>query len=281
MEFISEEEDSAPQITRWQENVKQYLDNHNLGETSMDSFYLADSKEGEQPNPENTGLILVRSLLSDLENKISDEHKYIMTQTFYNYGDFSTIDLVKLPENYHREILKSYMNNILTPDLSQDIFPASKEGYSRYLIGGGHVSRDENTITFENTSGDFGNLASAYNINNIAAYLANKSKLELEATSENPQQGEEYIQNVLDIMKHHKKSDEFYSKLVDFYFVDAMAEGGVQGTTTHALTMMKAIDRAQYEQTDFFQTLTEEMSTGIGREFLLKATAYHLKNKDK
>jgi len=254
-----------PQDTEWKRTIENYLEREDIGKTFKDSFYLAKSKPNETPFPDNTGLILVHTLLGDLEGKFSKEQKYVLFQTYHNYGDVSTIDVVKLPEEMHRSIVDKYLEGEIP----------------KAFIAGGHVEADTDKIEFISSSGDYGNIFSRYDVNNIAAYLVSQSEQFKEVKSEDIAKGEEYINKVLDLMINHKSTPEFYSKLVDFYVVDCLREHKTISPHLLApLVYMKASDRAINEEKPLVQTLVEETTGGIAKEITLKGAAERIKDKN-
>lgn len=277
----SVDEIPTPQTVLWEKLVNSYIQNNNLGESYYDQFYLSSFPKDEMPTADNVGLLLVRSLFADINGEKSSENKYVMLQSYYDQGDLSTIDIIKLPKGYHKEIIKTYLSDILVPEVSQQLIPVSNEGYSRFLTAGAHLSRSGDKIIFKNTSQDFGNKLSTYNINDVAAYLLNKSNLNFEGVSDNNKLslGEEYVSKALNLMSEHKKSNNFYSRMLDIYLDDILASGkSISGILPHSLMMIKAHDRAFAEDKDIVQTMVEETSGGMTREFMLRGIAYKIAN---
>lgn len=268
----------APQIELWEMNLSKYSNKQNL-DFKKHAFYLAKSNEAV-PKPEDMGLVLVRIALSDLEGKLSSERKYVILQTYYDEGDLSTIDIVRLPFSYHREIVRDYLENILTSEISRQIIPLH-ESLSRFLTAGGFVEGNGNKIKFHDSSGDFSNRFSVYDVNEIASYLTKESELFENVEPENIDKGKEYIERCLDIMRQHKLKPEFYSQLVDLYLLENVGEKEYVGShLLYSLDLMKSIDGAIKGRKDITQVFVEESVEGIGREMMIKKVAERLKKQN-
>lgn len=290
-----------PQSELWEAALDEYSKEKNLPFKKY-AFYLAKS---EDANPDNTGLILVRVALSDLENKISQHKKYVIMQTYYDNGDLSTIDIVKLPKDYHKEIVIEYLTRILSPELSrefasfvpieapegvneraiknivQEDMLKNVGGQSRFLTAGGYAEGDEKNIKFYGSSGDFLDTFSTYNVNEISSYLLSQTPLAESFEPVENAKGKEYIERCLDIMMKHKLKADFYSQLVDFYLIENVKNKKLTGDhLLYALIMMKSMDRAIMEGKSPLQILTEEMVEGIGREMMIKSVAERMKIRD-
>ncbi len=272
-----------PQSDSWKNNVNRFIENNDIGRTVFDSFYLSKTKEGESPTEDNTGMILVRALLADLDGNRSKESKYVFLQSFYGEGDLSTIDIVKLPEGYHKDIIDTYLDNILTPDISLDLMPRDKGETSRFFAAGGHVETDNEMIEFTDHSQDYGNNISTYCSNDIAAYLVFQSSLsEPVSMGNNIINGGKFINKNLDMMINHKKTPEFYNQLIDMHILEKIRNGiEVTRVDTGAIAMTKAYDRSITYGVDPIQAIVEEHSGGIGRDILLLSTVENMKLKNK
>jgi hypothetical protein len=270
----------APQTEVWERSLKTYAENTGLDSIRHGSFYLTASS-GDMPTPENTGTLLVRIALADVEGKLSKESKYVVLQTYYDDGDLGTIDVVRLPLGYHREIVLEYLRNILVEAISrQPESLLSKEGFSRYLTAGGFVEGNEKTIRFQDSSGDFSNRFSTYSVNDIASYLVGESGLFETTESDGINNGSDYIERCLDIMLKHKLTPEFYSQLIDLYLLKNVREEQHVGShLLYSLNMMKSIDRAVKEGKDVIEALTLETVEGIGREMLLRGVTERFKKE--
>lgn len=268
----------APQTELWERNLDRYSDEQKLA-FKKHAFYLSKSSESI-PKPEDTGLVLVRMALSDLEGKLSRQRKYVILQTYYDEGDLSTVDVVRLPLGYHREIVKEYLENVLTSDISRQIMPLHKS-LSRFLTAGGFVEGDGETIKFYGSSGDFSNIFSIYDVNDVASYLASESEL-FKGVEPHSDRGKEYVERCLDIMRQHKLKPEFYSQLVDLYLLENVrGDKKVGSHLLYSLNQMKSIDRAIQEGKDIAQVLVEETVEGIGREMMKRGVAERLKKQKK
>jgi len=265
-----------PQIEIWERNLKEYCDKNKL-DFKSNAFYLAKyDKSSGLPKPENIGLILVRIALTDLEGKVSNQTKYVLLQTFYDEGDLSTIDIVKLPYDYHKQIVEKYLEEILTSNISRQLVPLH-EGYSRFLTAGGFIRKELEQVTFYGSSGHYLDQLSTYNVNDIASYLVRESGL-FEDVQPNSHKGKEYIEKCLYIMKKYKSKPEFYSQLVQFYLLKNIRENNpVYGHIFNSLILMKSIDKAIKEGKEILQVITEEMVEGIGREMMLKGVTERFK----
>jgi hypothetical protein len=265
------------QTELWERNLDKYSNKQNL-DFKKHAFYLAKYDDAA-PTPENIGLVLVRLALSDLEDKLSTRKKYVILQTYYDEGDLSTIDVVRLPFRYHREIVKEYLENILTVEISRQAVPLH-ESLSRFLTAGGFVEENGDKIKFHGSSGDFSNRFSVYDVNHIASYLTRESGLFENVKPENISKGEEYVERCLDIMRQHKLKPEFYSELVKLYLLENVREEKYVGShLLYSLNLMKSIDRASKEGEDITQVLVEESVEGIGREMMIRGIAERLKKQ--
>jgi len=283
---IDSKELSLPQSEMWRENVKNYLKEKNLEDSIYSDFYLVKNKEKEIPSAENTGLIHVRALLGDVNEKKSSVNKYVLLQSYYNQGDLSTIDLVKLPKKMHQEIAEEYLTKILKPELSHEFLPHKSKNLSknlsRFLIGGGYAKIKNDSISFEGSSGDFGNHYSPHSVNDISAYLIDQAGLYNKIKSTNKEKGREYIERVLDTMANYKHKKEFYSKLVDLYVKENVREDiSVHPHILASLAMMKAYDRAKNKGISLLQAIIEETTDGIGREIMMAGLAERLKKEER
>ncbi len=98
----------------------------------------------------------------------------MILQTYYDEGDLGTVDVVRLPLSYRREIVKEYLENVLTGEISRQVIPLHKS-LSRFLTTGGFVEGNGNKIKFHGSSGDFSNRFSVYDVNDIAFYFTRES----------------------------------------------------------------------------------------------------------
>ncbi len=255
-----------PQIKLWERNLNKYSRQNRLNFIKR-AFYLAKS-DNPTPSPEDTGLVLVRIALSDLEGRLSSEIKYVILQTYYHEGDLSTIDVVRLPLDYHMDIVKEYLEKILTSDISGQVIPFNS-GYTRFLTAGGHVKFDGETIKFYDSSISFSNWFSIYDVNEVSSYLVSESEL-FKNVQPQSEKGKEYVEICLDIMRQHKLKPEFYSQLIDLYVLENIRKGReIMPNILYSLHLMKSIDRAIKEGKDIYQVLVEEHVEGIGREIIV------------
>jgi len=270
------EEIPHPAIQDWEEKAGEYLEKNDMGKSAYDAFYLTKSITCSE-DPEEAGVVVVRALMGDLEGKMSKEKKYVCFQTFYNQGDLSLIDVVRLPEEMHRDIIRTYVRDVLKEGDPGEI---GDYAFSRFLIAGGHIRPTEKEIFFEGGSGDFGEQIAGYSVNGITAHLLNQSDKLLTTRSKKSQEGEKYLEKCCDLMIGHKNTPEFYSKMVDMFVADPIKEEVYVGSQQRgAILQMKAYDRAINEGIPFEQALVEEMSGGIGREMLLKGVVASLRER--
>lgn len=253
-----------PQIKMWEEALDEYGIKQNLN-FKKKAFYLAKFSEELNIDPYNIATVLIRIALSDLEGKLSKERKYVILQTYYDEGDLTTIDIVRLPLNTHKEIVKEYLEKILPNQISRQILPLDN-GYSRFLTAGGFIKGNNNEIEFYGSSGDFSNEFSIFNVNDISSYLVKESDLFSEVKPKNYEKGKEYIEKCLDIMCKYKLTSEFYSQLVDFYLQNPKPLSHI----FYSLILMKSIDKAIKENKDIIQIIIEETADGIGKEMVIK-----------
>lgn len=277
IEKIDAKELFAPQTEIWEKSLNEYKNKKSV-DIIKKAFYLTKS-EASSPTPENTAVMLVRIAVSDLEGKLSEERKYVLLQTFYDEGDLATIDIVRLPLGFHKEIVKEYLTKVLTEDLSRQLIPLH-DGRSRYLTAGGYFESNGKKIRFHGASSDFSNKLSVYDVNDIASYLAAESGLFETVESVNIFKGKEYIERCLEIMCNYKLRPDFYSQLVDLYLSENVRTGqGIGSHLLYSLTTMKSIDKALKEGKDITQVLVEESAEGIGREMLITGVAERLRKK--
>ncbi len=263
----------APQIDIWEKNLDRYCKDKKWNVKNRGFCFL--NSDGPECRPENTSLLVARMAIAETKNK---EKKYVALQTFYDNGRMSTLDIVGMPLEYHKNIVHEYLDKVLTPILSRQIVPL-EEGLSRFFIAGGFTKQEKKKVKFYGSSGDFSNQFSAYDVNDIAAYIASESGLFEKAGSENSGKGKEYVEKCLRVMKDHKNKPEFYEKLVDMYFCDVVREKKAVGPhMLYALQMMKSIDRAVEERRDIVEVAVEEMVDGIGRTMMLKGFATGVKS---
>ncbi|MEM3405776.1 MAG: hypothetical protein QW117_02260 [Candidatus Pacearchaeota archaeon] len=269
------------QIESWEMALHKYSKENNL-DFKKNAFYLLKS-ENSISKPEDIGLILVRIALSDLEGKLSKEKKYVILQTYYDEGDLSTIDIVRLPFDMHRKIVEEYLEEILTKEISRQFIPLH-EGLSRFLTAGGFIEKNVDKIKFYGSSVDFSNRFSTYDTNDIASYLTRESGLFDIVEPPNQQysnKGKEYIERCLDIMRQHKLKPEFYSQIIDLYILENIRNDEiVRPHLFYSLNLMKSIDKAIKEGKDINQVLAEETAEGIGREMMIKGIEEKLKKKN-
>lgn len=277
IEKLSSEEIPNEATERWTQSVKSYLANNRVGNSVYTNFYLTKSNSNN-PTPENTGLIWVRNLLTDLEGRLSEENKYVLLQTYSNFGDMSTIDIVKLPKEYHKDIVREYFGI-----LDENQLKHGEENFSRFLITGGSAKSIENEIEFNSNSADFGAYISRWNTNDVASYLVRQSGLFERAKSENPNEGEDYIKRIMGLMIENKGEQDFYSKLVDFCFEEVELYRNrkkIDNNKISAMIMMKSLDKAIKEGKPLEQMLVEEIACGgLGREFIIKGIADRIKEQ--
>jgi hypothetical protein len=269
-----------PQIQLWEENLDRYGNDNDL-DFKKNAIYLTEHDK-TLPTPDDTGLMVVRIAFSDLDGKISTERKYVILQTFYDEGNLSTVDVVRLPLGYHREIVKEYLNKILSSEISRQVIPLDDDGHSRFLTAGGFLKAGNGKIRFEGSSVDFSNNFSTYDVNDVASYLVDESGLFDDVESKNLNEGKEYVERCLDIMRTNKFKPEFYSELVDFYHLENVRESKHTGShILYSLNMMKSIDRAVKEGIDPIQAIVEETVEGMGREIMLRGVAEKIKQERK
>ncbi|MEM7819352.1 MAG: hypothetical protein QXD48_00805 [Candidatus Aenigmatarchaeota archaeon] len=282
MEKINADELYMPQTEIWKWNLKKYAKENSLKEIKNTSFYL--TKFEDFPTADNISVLLVRIALADLEGRLSKEKKYVVLQTYYDDGDLSTLDIVRLPLDLHKEIKREYLNKILTENISrQPNLLLSKDTFSRYLTAGGFIDGNEKNIEFYGSSSDFSNKFSIYSVNDIVAYLVKESGLfeNVKSKDEGLEKGEEYINRCLDLMKKYKLKSEFYSQLIDLYQLEKIRNKEYVGShILYSIAMMKSIDKAIKEDKDFLQAFIEEGTEGICREMLIRGIAEILKTSD-
>jgi hypothetical protein len=279
---VDDMNDEFPKIELWKNNLDSYSNKHGL-EFKKQVFYLAKRDEafsGLDLDGAHTGVVLVRMALSDLEGRMNSAKKYVILQTYHNNGDLGTIDVVRLPKDLHREIVKEYLDNILTPEISEQIVPINNDGLSRFLTAGGLIDSNGENITFKGKSGDFSNKFSVYDVNVVASYLAQESGLFRNVAPKDVSKGQEYIERCLDIMAKSKLNSEFYVNLVDLYFLENIKiDVGTGPHILYSLHLIKSIDRAlaENENMDIFQIMTEELTEGISRDMLVRGVAEKVK----
>ena len=264
------ESDKTPQVELWRESFNKYCASKSVTGKSS-AFYLMKSPDQEDPEGKNTGLMLARVALSDLEGKLG-ERKYVTLQTFYDDGDFGTIDLVRLPKGMHADIVREYLGSVLPKEIARDIEFDPQSTNSRFLTAGGHLELIDGKLRFHSSSGSFANRFGTYNVNDIASYLLSQSGLDEARSPEEFPKGQEYLGRCLDLMATHKKTPRFYSGLVDISVKEPALEGeGVGSHLLYSMLLMKSIDRAIAESKPVPQVLAEELTGGIGRDMLFSA----------
>lgn len=252
----------------WKEKIDLYASCNNIEMLSKE-FYLAEYKgKSLSDASDNINVIDVRLAFAEPLQR----GKYIVLQTFYNFGDLATIDIVKMPTDKHVNLVQTYINSILIPELTpQEAIRAGEQ--TRYFIAGGFAAAPEGKAEFRGSSQDFHNQISVYDVNDLAAYIALQSGLFTGADSVNPKNGEKYLQACLDLMAEHKTQRDFHSHLIDMFVADVVAEGQrIHPNTIGALVEMKSSDRLNAGEEGYFRLKTEEM-VEIGNEIIAKSVA--------
>ncbi len=292
-----------PQISLWEEGLERVVNSIIDSKIIIDER-ISDSRKIEERRRElkreidvrkssyflvkdENAAILVRIGIIDLERKIKEyESKYVFLQTYFDNGELSTIDIVNMPFAFHKDIYEKFLgiNNqfdsdkpVLPKEISRQYI--SNEAFLRYLIAGGFMKLDSDGLKIDGGSGAYSNKIFHYNVNDITSYLIHKSKLFRVKDMESVERGKKYIDDVLDLMSKYK-GEEFYSKLIDFYVINAKKMDAEIDTLRLApLLNMKVIDKALREGRDFYEVSVEE-TPRFEKEVLMKSLAYDLKKKD-
>ena len=277
LEKILQEDMPMPYTEMWKSAVEEYVKAKSYNDAKFGAIYLCGS-DSDTPKPDNTGVVVVRALLADPKGKINKEKKYILLQTYENTGDLSTIDIVNLPLDYHKQIFMEYLSNVMPPTLlNMPKWMITGDGSSRYFICGGISVEKRNMIEFDGSSGDFGKYISIYSSNDIAAFLTKEIGFNAASKDNNIESGREYIEKCISLMAKNKHKKDFYEELTNMYILQPMrSKTPIIPKTYYSLVIIKAMDRVANEGIDPIQAITEEATEGIAREIIMKTTAENI-----
>ena len=144
---------------------------------------------------------------------------------------------------------------------------------------GGHLKVDtDSNVSFSGASGDYGDAIFFSDSNAITAYAA--SICGIDVIEGDKEKGAAFVSDLLEIMLKHKLKPDFYEQLVSEIY-QRRNEPTRIFTAQHigALITMKALDRAISEDKHTLQTMTDEVTGGLGRYFLVANVAQRVKQE--
>lgn len=206
-----------------------------------------------QKNPEVTDVVFPRSPFIDSRIYIvkgeQDVQKFDVLQTFGG-GSFTAIDVVSIPEEYHKDIKHKYVAHFIgQPPI--------------YFATGGYIEfQGDNKIKLYGKSQDFGASVAGYDVNTVAKELIGLTGKFKEIDAE-PNSGletniEKFFDGWLDLFEQKLDNYEFAKSASNIYLDKADVDNS--DTMMDAL-MIRAINKVEepFTDVDLMMALTNEM----------------------
>lgn len=236
--------------------------------------------EEEVGNPEKTSIIVFRTFIEDSRRLRKKGQKYVLLFRFYSFGYMTTVDLISIDKEFHKEIAYEYLKGIdfgffgySEDQIRRDMVRAVN--FSPYLIVGGYLKIDkEDKVIFSGSSGDFGSdLFAGVDCNDVASVVANSCGIKADMSDI----GKAFVEDILSFSLENKRKKDFYEKFIQ-HVLDKDVSRPFTNSCLESLLVSKAFDRfVAEERDDIFRLITEEMTEGFSRFVMVSSVAKKMK----
>ncbi len=228
--------------------------------------------------PERTGVIVFRTFIQKSERAKTDQ-KYVIGLRFYDFGNFATIDLISLDEDFHREICFEHLKKMNFPmwgEYLEEVDYYSETTRAPFIFAGGHLKiSEDDSVEFFGDSGDYSGKLLLSDCNSLARYIASVSNVESDKEVES---GKDFVKYLLEFMFENKLKREFYQNFVANLYLQK-EEVSLNSQNIGALITMKVIDRQIRENGSISRIMVEEYSGGLARDIIVHSTASKIRAK--